>query len=110
MKCINVVLGMWSPCMFVYLSASLHSAIPTSANFWEYFDANKFQHAGVVAWYMYMKLIMGFSWYMYNNYTKSLLNLMICRELPELVFLNSLYIIIGMCSYMTNIHAQLVVK
>ena len=35
---------------------------------------------------------------------------MICREYPELVFLSNLYIGIHLCSYMTNIHAQLVVK
>ena len=55
--------------VFVYLSASLHSAIPTSArflleifhiNFGEYLDADQLQHAGVAAWYMHMKLIMGF--------------------------------------------------
>ena len=71
MKCSNVVLYNRNVVsVFVYtLSASLHFAIPTSVrflleifhvNFGEYFDANKLQHAGVVAWYMHMKLIIGF--------------------------------------------------
>ena len=61
MKCSNVVLYNRNVVsVFVYtLSASLHFAIPTSVrflleifhvNFGEYFDANKLQHAGVVAW------------------------------------------------------------